>query len=109
MSQCLSEMYDILAPDSFCILIVGDVKKRLASGTKIINTATFIAETAEKDTQFRTHGIIKDAYDVEDRSYVVSNQAKYDTDDDAETIDRCLILKKGDPAVPTDPQINWTK
>lgn len=109
MSQCLSEMYDILAPDSFCILIVGDVKKRLASGTKIINTATFIAETAEKDTQFQTHGIIKDAYDVEDRSYVVSNQAKYDTDDDAETIDRCLILKKGDPDIPTDPKIDWNR
>lgn len=109
MSQCLSEMYDILAPDSFCILIVGDVKKRLASGTKIINTATFIAETAEKDTQFRTHGIIKDAYDVEDRSYVVSNQAKYNTGDDAETIDRCLILKKGDPDIPTDPNISWAK
>jgi len=110
--ECLTEMYDILSPDSVAVLIVGDVQKHLANKTRTLNTAAYIAEEAREHTGFDVYGIINDAYDVDNRSYVVFNRLKYDHDDDREkkdTIDRCVILKKESPEMADEPNINWDK
>ncbi len=112
MRECLWEMYDVLTPDSVAVLIVGDVRKHLSNRKQILNTAAIIAEEAQQYTDFDVHGIIDDAYDVDSRSYVVFNRLKYDHDKDdgkQETIDRCLILKKGSPEMSTEPEIDWDK
>ncbi|WP_255152997.1 DNA methyltransferase [Halorarius halobius] len=112
MRECLWEMYNVLAPDSVAVLIVGDVRKHLSNRKQILNTAAIIAEEAQQYTDFDVHGIIDDAYDVDNRSYVVFNRLKYDHDEDdeeRETIDRCLILKKGSPEMSTEPEIDWEK
>jgi DNA modification methylase len=110
MRECLSSMYDVLRPDSPAVLIVGDVQKHLSSGKRTLNTAAIIAEEAREHTSFDVHGIISDAYDLDSRAYVVFNRLKYDHDDsrdDKDAIDRCLILKKGDPGLSQEPDINW--
>ncbi len=112
MRECLCEMYDVLSPDSVAVLIVGDVRKHLSNRKQILNTAAIIAEEAQKYTDFDVHGIIDDAYDVDNRSYVIFNRLKYDHNDEDEgrdTIDRCLILKKGSPDMSVEPEINWDK
>jgi DNA modification methylase len=110
MRECLSSMYDVLRPNSAAVLIVGDVQKHLSSGKRTLNTAAIIAEEARERTGFDVHGIISDAYDLDNRAYVVFNRLKYDHDDsreDKDAIDRCLILKKGDPDLSQEPDINW--
>jgi hypothetical protein len=110
MKECLTSMYETLAEDSVAVLIVGDVQKRLAAGKRTLNTAAIIADEARSKTQFEVHGIINDAYDVDSRAYVVFNRLKYDHDDGREekdAIDRCLILKKGNPDLSTEPDISW--
>jgi len=110
MRACLSPMYDVLRPDSTAVLIVGDVQKHLSSGKRTLNTAAIIAEEARERTEFNVHGIISDAYDLDNRAYVVFNRLKYDHEDSRENkdaIDRCLILKKGDPNLSVEPDINW--
>lgn len=84
MQECLASIYEVLAPNSVAVLIVGDVQKRLAEGKRTINTAGLIAEIAREATRFDVHGIIDDAYDIDSRAYVVFNQLKYDQDDDEE-------------------------
>lgn len=110
MRECLSSMYDVLRSDSAAVLIVGDVQKHLSSGKRTLNTAAIIAKEARERTRFDVHGIISDAYDLDNRAYVVFNRLKYDHDDSRENkdvIDRCLILKKGDPDLSQEPDINW--
>lgn len=109
--QALWEMYTVLSTDSRAILIVGDVQKRLAEGKRTINTARLIADEAETSTDFETQAVLEDSYGIDDRRYVVFNQMKYDYDDkekdDLATIDRCLVLKKGDPPKVGPPDIDW--
>lgn len=110
MRESLSSMYDVLRPNSAAVLIVGDVQKHLSSGKRTLNTAAIIAEEARERTAFDVHGIISDAYDLDNRAYVVFNRLKYDHDDsreDKDVIDRCLILKKSDPDLSQEPDINW--
>lgn len=110
MRECLSSMYDVLSPDSAAVLIVGDVQKHLSSGKRTLNTAAIIAEEARESTEFGVHGIISDAYDLDNRAYVVFNRLKYDHDEsreDKDAIDRCLILTKGDPDMRSEPDIDW--
>lgn len=112
MRECLQSMYEVLAPDSTAVLIVGDVQKHLTNGKRTINTAAIIADEARNETGFEVHGIISDAYDLNSRAYVVFNRLKYDHDDDREdkdAIDRCLILKKGNPDMSSKPNIDWEK
>jgi len=110
MRECLQSMYEVLAPDSAAVLIVGDVQKNLSAGKRTLNTAAIIAEEAREKTGFGVHGIISDAYDLDSRAYVVFNRLKYDHDEDRDekdAIDRCLILKKGDPDMDFEPDIDW--
>jgi DNA modification methylase len=113
MRDCVKEMYRVLTDGGVAVLIVGDVKKNLAGGPEIHNTARYIAEEAVEHTGFDVHEVIEDDYNVDNRGYVVFNQMKYDykkgekEDKSKVPIDRCLILTKGDPDVPDDPKINW--
>ncbi len=110
MRECLQSMYEVLAPDSVAALIVGDVQKNLSAGKRTLNTAAIIAEEAREETGFDVHGIISDSYDLDSRAYVVFNRLKYDHDEDREdknAIDRCLILRKGDPDMDYEPDIDW--
>lgn len=110
MQGCLSSMYEILAPDSVAVLIVGDVQKHLSNGKRTLNTAAMLAEEAKEATEFNVHGIINDAYDLDSRAYVVFNRLKYEHDEsreDKDAIDRCLILTKGDPDMSSKPNIVW--
>lgn len=115
MRECLLEMYRVLSHDSVAVLMVGDVKKNLAAGKRTLNTAGFIAEEASEQTEFEVHGVIEDAYDVDNRGYVVFNQLKYDYGEDMKEekakvpIDRCLILTKGYPGLSNKPSIKWDR
>jgi len=111
--ECLEEMYRVLSSDSVAVLIVGDVKKNLALGPRTLNTAGHIADEALTHTGFEVHEVIEDDYDVDNRGYVVFNQLKYDYEEEDKQekskvpIDRCLVLKKGNPELPEAPEINW--
>lgn len=113
MRDCVKEMHRVLTDDGIAVLIVGDVKKNLAGGTEIHNTARYIAEEAVEHTGFDVHEVIEDDYDVDNRGYVVFNQLKYDYKPDEKKekskapIDRCLVLKKGNPDLSEAPDINW--
>lgn len=113
MRDCVKEMYRVLSEGGIAVLVVGDVKKNLAGGPEIHNTARYIAEEAVKHTGFEVHEVIEDDYDVDNRGYVVFNQLKYNYDKGEKQnkskvpIDRCLVLKKGDPDIPDDPVIDW--
>jgi len=113
MRESLQDLYRVMADDSLAVIVVGDVKKNKASGKELVVTARLIAEEAVEHTGFEVDHVINDAYEVENRGYVVFNQLKYQYDEDekedknAMPIDRCLILKKGDPEVPESVDINW--
>lgn len=113
MRDCVEEMYRVLRDNGIAVLIVGDVKKDLAGGPRTLNTAGYIAKEALEHTGFDVHEVIEDDYNVDNRGYVVFNQLKYDYEKEEKEdkskvpIDRCLILKKGNPDVPGDPDINW--
>jgi len=112
MRECLSEMYNVLKPDSVAVLIVGDVTKHLTNRKETLNVAAYIADEAKENTKFDVHTIIDDSYGVDNRSYVVFNRLKYNHDEADETpenIDRCLILKKGDPDLSSEPDIDWER
>lgn len=115
MRECLQEMYRVMKEDSVAVLIVGDVKKSLAAGERTLNTAGYIAEEALNHTGFDVHGVIEDAYDVDNRGYVVFNQLKYDYSEDEKgekakvPIDRCLILRKGNPDLSVEPSVDWSR
>ena len=113
MRECLVEMYRMMAPESIAVLVVGDVKKNLAAGPRTLNTAGIIAEEALQHTEFEVHGAIADAYDIDNRGYLVFNQLKYDHNQSKKgekagvPIDRCLILTKGYTDLPEKPKIDW--
>lgn len=113
MRDCVKEMYRVLDDNGVAVLVVGDVKKNLAGGPEIHNTARYIAEEAVEYTGFDVHEVIEDDYGVDNRGYVVFNQLKYDYDPDEMEekskvpIDRCLVLKKGDLDLPKGPEIDW--
>jgi DNA modification methylase len=113
MRDCIEEMYRVLDEDGVAVLVVGDVKKNLSGGPEIHNTARYIAEEAVENTGFDVHEVIEDDYNVDNRGYVVFNQLKYNYDREEKEakskvpIDRCLVLKKGDPDLPEAPEIDW--
>ena len=115
MRECLTEMYRVLDDPGIAVLVVGDVKKNLAGGPRTLNTAGHIAAEASEHTDFTVNGVINDSYDIDSRGYVVFNQLKYDwekgqKEDKAKVpIDRCLLLTKGDPAIPQTPEIDWAE
>jgi DNA methylase len=98
MEQALREMYRVLAPESACVVVVGDVRSK--SGTGIINLAEKLAPIATK-AGFRVRSVIADPYPLGARSFVVYNESRYkfDSDDNPEAcavpLDRCLVLEKG--------------
>lgn len=104
MRASLAEMYRVLKPGRACIIVVGDVKKNLKSGRKIINSARILGEIA-MDLGFTPQCIINDNYTTKNRAMLVYNELKYDSFDRgrdkhklAMPIDRCLLLTKGAPA-----------
>jgi len=113
MRDCIEEMYRVLREDGVAVIVVGDVKKNLTAGPRTLNTAGHIAKEALDHTDFDVHEVIEDDYNVDNRGYVVFNQLKYDYEkNDKEEkakvpIDRCLILKKGDPDLPDEVDIDW--
>lgn len=113
MRDCIREMYRVLDDHGVAVLIVGDVKKNLAGGPEIHNTAQYIAKEAVEHTGFDVHEVIEDDYNVNNRGYVVFNQMKYGYDPDEKgekskiPIDRCLVLKKGNLDLSKGPEINW--
>lgn len=111
INSSLDEMYDVLKPNSRAILIVGDVKKHRASGTKIVRTGQLIAEEAA-DVGFQINQVIDDTYDVDKRSYVRFNELRYDnaeTDikESEDLIERCIVLNKGSPSTDRDVSAPW--
>jgi len=112
MEKSLDQMYKVLKPDGVAVLIVGDVTKRLVDGPRTINTARIIEKIAEEKTDFVPYSMILDDYEIGSRSFVSFNQAKYDHSDEKTQefaeIDRCLILKKGNPEMNADVEIDWS-
>lgn len=113
MRASLVEMERLLKEDGTAVLVVGDVTKDLASGKQTINTARIIAEEASKQTGLNVQGVIDDAYDIDNRGYVVFNELKYNhnnaNSESRVPIDRCLILTKGDHSLPSGPTIDWSR
>jgi len=111
INSSLDEMYDVLKPNSRAVLVVGDAKKHLASGTEVKPTARYVAEEAA-DVGFEVDHVIDDTYDVDKRSYVRFNELRYDgieTDinESEELLERCVVLNKGNPVVDKTVSAPW--
>ncbi len=98
MEDSLREMYRVLAPNSACVVVVGDVRNK--KGTGIINLAEKLAPLAA-NVGFEVRSVIADPYPLGARSFVVYNESRYDFDSDTDPdtcavpLDRCLVLQKG--------------
>lgn len=107
----LTEMDRVLTNDAVAVLVVGDVIKRLANRNEVINIANLIRDEAVENTAFEHRNTIVDDYGVDGRSYLTASKTKHEYTDekhnDLATVDRCLILTKGDPNVSREPIINW--
>lgn len=104
MEASLKKMYNWLAEDSMCIVVVGDVSKKVKqNGEKkkqIINTAQRLVEPA-RNVGFNTNiRIINDEIPEEDK------YSDYIEEDEGVKIDRILELKKGEPEE-HEVKINW--
>jgi tRNA G10 N-methylase Trm11 len=83
MRSCLQEMYRVLKPKSYCVLVLGDVERH---GT-IKHTADILAEAATKATHggFRIESIYDDFIPEERRSRRGTKTTK---------IERILVMRK---------------
>lgn len=111
INSSLKEIHTTLKPDSRAVIVVGDAKKHLASGTKIVRTGQIIAEEAT-DIGFEVDQVIDDTYDVNKRSYVRFNDLRYDnaqTDikESEDLIERCIVLNKGSPSTDRAVSVPW--
>ncbi|RZH67183.1 DNA methyltransferase [Natrinema altunense] len=107
----LIEIDRVLKDDSVAVLVVGDVIKRLKNRNEVINIASLIREEATEHTGLEHHNSVIDDYGIDGRSYVTANQTKYEYTDDKRdelaTVDRCLVLTKGEPDTSRNPSIDW--
>lgn len=98
MEDSMREMYRVLAPNSVCVIVVGDVRDK--QDGEILNVAERLAPLAVK-AGFSLRSIIEDPYPLGSRSFVVYNESRYNFDSGtrpeacAVPLDRCLVLQKG--------------
>ncbi len=105
----MSELFRVLKDDSWAVIVVGDVKRKSSSDRNknnytIINTAEIVAKSAEKQG-FRVDKIINDVLPEEGGT---CGRATSLTKNFNVSIDRCVVLKKGNPEVRLT-SIKWTK
>jgi hypothetical protein len=99
MGEVLNEMYRVLAPNSACVIVIGDVRSK--SGPRVLNAADHVSQLAES-VGFGTRCVIADPYPLGSRSFVVYNESRYGVDSDtspssfAVPMDRCIVLQKGE-------------
>ncbi|MHA1731690.1 MAG: DNA methyltransferase [Promethearchaeota archaeon] len=103
MRDTLREIYRVLVPDSWCVFVVGDVKKK----ERVLNSAGILAGISA-EVGFTPWAIINDDYTTKNRTLLVYNDLKYDSFDRLKDpgklvmpMDRCLVLAKGHHS--TDP------
>jgi hypothetical protein len=104
MEESLKNMYNWLAEDSMCIIVVGDVSKKVKKdGEKkkqIINTAERLVEPA-RNVGFNTNITI-----INDEIPEESKYSDYIGEDEGVKIDRILELRKGEPKE-HEVKTNW--
>jgi len=104
MKKSLKKMYDWLKDDSTCVVVVGDVKKKVTidgeKKEKIINTAERLVKPAKEV------GFNKDIQIINDEVPEENKYSDYLSSGEGVTIDRILLLKKGNPDV-NNIDTNW--
>lgn len=99
MEDALREMYRVLAPDSACVIVVGDVRSK--TGKRVLNAADALVAIARR-VGFDVRMVVDDPYPLGARSFVVYNELRYGLDSGlkpeafAVPLDRCLVLQKGE-------------
>lgn len=102
----LEEIERVLTDDGYAVIVVGDVRKRLANRIEYINTANLFARQAVEHTDLVPRRVLNDDYDVDTRNYALANQLRYDYSNDAKEekamskLDRCLILAPHERPLP---------
>jgi len=112
ITRSLEQMYEVLAPNSRAVIVIGGVRKHRASGTKKVRVPRLIAKLATEEVGFQPEAVIDDAYGLDKRSYVKFNDIRYEKEDEEEEdseelIDRCIVLKKGDPQADNQVTPPW--
>lgn len=103
----LKEIQRVLADDGYAVIVVGDVRKKLANRTEYFNTAQLFAEQAANHTNLIPRRILNDEYDLDTRNYAMANQLRYEYSKDAKEekamskLDRCLILSPHQQPLPS--------
>lgn len=100
----LHEMYRVLRDDSWAIIVVGDVQRKMGEKKVVINTAEIVAHEAQK-VGFTVDKIINDALPEQKGT---CGRATSLTDRFNVKIDRCVVLAKGNPEERNYP-VDWGK
>lgn len=116
VEDTLAEIERVLTDDGYAVIVVGDVRKRMANHIEYINTARMFAEEAKDHTDLVPRQVLNDEYDLDTRNYAMANQLKYEYSNDAKEekamskLDRCLILSPHEePLPPADGvELPWT-
>lgn len=107
MASAMAELWRVMRPNGAAVIVVGDVKQK----DGILNSAELIAQEAVPHG-FVVDRIIDDVYSLTGRSMLVHNMLKWGytaaqhEDKSSVTIDRCLVLRKGNIEWRT-PHIGW--
>ncbi|MHA1989816.1 MAG: DNA methyltransferase [Candidatus Hodarchaeales archaeon] len=109
VQNTMKELYRVLKDDSWAIIVVGDVKRKKTNPKNkndftIINTAEIVGKSAEKNG-FNVDKIINDALPEQGGT---CGRATSLTNSFNVSIDRCVVLKKGNPDEYSD-KIYWGK
>lgn len=105
IDEALSEMFRVLKDDSWAVVVVGDVKKKDSNKKAyFLNTAEIISKLALKN-KFSIEKIINDTLPDEKGT---CGRATSITNKISVKLDRCVILKKGNPEERNN-KINWNK
>ena len=103
IEDSIKEMYRVLKDDTWAIIVVGDVKKKDKNKKPyFLNTAEIIGDIALKNN-FKIEKIINDALPDEKGT---CGRATSIVGDYGVKLDRCVILKKGNPGE-RNHEIDW--
>ena len=116
VEDTLREIERVVSDDGYAIIVVGDVRKRMANHVEYINTARMFAEVARDHTDLIPRQILNDEYDLDTRNYAMANQLKYEYSSDAKEekamskLDRCLVLSLHEESLPSPEEVElpWT-
>lgn len=104
MFDMLSNVSQLLRPDGYCCLVIGDVRRKTDQKSEELDLASLVAQYCLVGTSLRLVGIIKDSLPTEHKVSRIWGETR----GNATKTDRILVLA-GPQAkrLPTMPRIDW--